>query len=727
LGLNGTGAGSLVLAGSTSGAVTINPGNAAAGTYNFNLPTSAGTSGQPLLSGGGGSTAQIYGTLSVSGGGTGFNTLASGAVLLGNGTSGINQVSPVAGAVLTYVGGSYGNSATPTLGAVGTLGILNLSGNTSGTVNIKPQAAAGSWSFILPSSGGTSGQPLLSGAGSATSWGTVGVAAGGTGLTTLTANNLIVGNGTGNPNFIAPGANGNILQSNGTVWQSVTQGFPANYAQAYFDYTNNWTTTSTTFADPTFTGGGNDTLTVRQSNNITLTAAASDLPGITFTPSSAQAVYLISVSAGVYSSVAGGGTSVRLTDGTTVVAVAPEVQTPVGATDSIVITGVYVPGTTNAVTLKLQVAASSGTSGLGSTVSPGVGIEWSVVQLSTSGATTGPAFIYGGGSDGAVTISGTTTLTRDMYYSNLTMANTGVLNTNGFRVFVNGLLDITAAQTGAIITNGGAGNAGLTAGTGGTAGAVPGIGTLGGGATIGGAGGAGGTTTGSQGSAGAAASPGLGGSSGATLAGGTGSSGAGGALRASVAPVNGAAMVRYVPEFIRGVSLYTGGCSGNGGSGGGGDGTAGGGGGGGGAGAGILSLLANTIARGTNTNPSIIQAIGGAGGAGGAAVAGSRGGGSGGSGGGGGEIHIVYGALTGSTITNAVDASGGAGGAGGNGTNASGGAGSGGGGAGGRIDLFNATTGVGTESFGGTVQTPNAASGTTGGAQKAGQVTQANL
>jgi hypothetical protein len=46
------------------------------------------------------------------------------------------------------------------------------------------------------------------------------VAQGGTGLGTLTANNVILGNGTSNPSFVAPSTSGNVLTSNGTTWQS---------------------------------------------------------------------------------------------------------------------------------------------------------------------------------------------------------------------------------------------------------------------------------------------------------------------------------------------------------------------------------------------------------------------------------------------------------------------------------------------------------------------------
>jgi hypothetical protein len=44
----------------------------------------------------------------------------------------------------------------------------------------------------------------------------------------LTANNVILGNGTNAPQVVAPGANGNVLKSNGTTWTSAAEaaGFP---------------------------------------------------------------------------------------------------------------------------------------------------------------------------------------------------------------------------------------------------------------------------------------------------------------------------------------------------------------------------------------------------------------------------------------------------------------------------------------------------------------------
>ncbi len=43
---------------------------------------------------------------------------------------------------------------------------------------------------------------------------------GGTGQTSLTANNVLLGNGTSALQVVAPGASGNVLQSNGTTWTS---------------------------------------------------------------------------------------------------------------------------------------------------------------------------------------------------------------------------------------------------------------------------------------------------------------------------------------------------------------------------------------------------------------------------------------------------------------------------------------------------------------------------
>ena len=74
----------------------------------------------------------------------------------------------------------------------------------------------------------------------------------------------------------------------------------------------------------------------------------------------------------------------------------------------------------------------------------------------------------GDGSDGNVTVSsGVTTLSRDMFYANLTINGTGTIFTNGYKVFVKNILDLSAAPANAINFNGAAGGS-ATGGVAGT-------------------------------------------------------------------------------------------------------------------------------------------------------------------------------------------------------------------------------------------------------------------
>lgn len=73
------------------------------------------------------------------------------------------------------------------------------------------------------------------------------VTKGGTGAATLTANNVILGNGTSAFQVVAPSTTGNLLTSNGTTWQSTAPAVTA--------------TSTTTFTNKTISGADN-TLTV---------------------------------------------------------------------------------------------------------------------------------------------------------------------------------------------------------------------------------------------------------------------------------------------------------------------------------------------------------------------------------------------------------------------------------------------------------------------------------
>ena len=68
---------------------------------------------------------------------------------------------------------------------------------------------------------GTTGlTPSTATDGAVTVAGTLTVANGGTGATSLTANNVILGNGTSAVQVVAPGTTGNVLTSDGTTWTS---------------------------------------------------------------------------------------------------------------------------------------------------------------------------------------------------------------------------------------------------------------------------------------------------------------------------------------------------------------------------------------------------------------------------------------------------------------------------------------------------------------------------
>ena len=102
----------------------------------------------------------------------------------------------------------------------------------------------------------------------------------------------------------------------------------------------------------------------------------------------------------------------------------------------------------------------------------------------------GPVFdIFGDGSDGDVTITTTTTLTRDMFYNNLTVAGGVTLKSNGFRIFVKNTLTLGAN---AVIDNSGGDGGTPTGGSGAPSGTLGGGGRGGAGGSFYGGGGGGG-------------------------------------------------------------------------------------------------------------------------------------------------------------------------------------------------------------------------------------------
>ena len=149
-------------------------------------------------------------TVPVARGGTGATTLTANNVILGNGTSAVNFVAPGSnGNVLT----SNGTTWTSAAGSSGTVSSVGGTGSVQG--------------LTLSGTVTTSGNLTLGGSLSAVSLssqvsGTLPVSNGGTGATSLTANNVILGNGSSAVQFVAPGTSGNVLTSNGTTWASST-------------------------------------------------------------------------------------------------------------------------------------------------------------------------------------------------------------------------------------------------------------------------------------------------------------------------------------------------------------------------------------------------------------------------------------------------------------------------------------------------------------------------
>ena len=251
---------------------------------------------------------------------------------------------------------------------------------------------------------------------------------------------------------------------------------------------------------------------------------------------------------------------------------------------------------------------------------------------------------FGDGSDGSVTISSPTTLTKDMYYINLTVTST--LTTSGYRVFVSGTLSGTGTITWGT-ANAGSNASGVTGGAGGVQGGAGQYKNL--------AGGAGGNQSGANGSSGAATTPSIGSLGGSGGIGGSDSPGffpfpGNGAGAAVITPpvrrfgVASWATIEML-DIAAGTIALLRGSSGGGGGGGGVSNASGnsGAGGGGGAGGGMIIIIARTWA-GTLT----LNVAGGAGGNGSLATGASspQAGGGGGAGGAGGVIVLVFGTKT---------------------------------------------------------------------------------
>lgn len=223
------------------------------------------------------------------------------------------------------------------------MAIINCTGARSTTRNITAPATSkiyhvinattGGYSVVIRGAGPTTGITVLNGQHVVVAWngsdfvkmasntiaaatevtGTLSAANGGTGAATLTANNVLLGNGTSALQVVAPGTSGNLLTSNGSTWQSTapaTNGTVTSVSVTPANGVSGSVATATTTPAITVTLGaitptsvngntistGSGTLTLGASKTLTasnsLTLAGTDSTTMTFPPASASVGYI---------------------------------------------------------------------------------------------------------------------------------------------------------------------------------------------------------------------------------------------------------------------------------------------------------------------------------------------------------------------------------------------------------------------------------------------------
>ena len=174
------GTGSLTLVGASSGSVTIISASAGS-VYNFQLPTTAGSSGQLLQSSTAATTPMAW-SYTPTLGSTGASGATGSLTLLGISSGAVtvrpSSLSATYSFILPQTAGSSGQllqsstagvtpmawSYTPTLGSTNpaNTGSLTLVGNSSGSVTILPSSMGAIYNFNLPTTAGVAGQVIQS-------------------------------------------------------------------------------------------------------------------------------------------------------------------------------------------------------------------------------------------------------------------------------------------------------------------------------------------------------------------------------------------------------------------------------------------------------------------------------------------------------------------------------------------------------------------------------------
>jgi hypothetical protein len=271
--INTTGSGNVVLSTSPT-LVTPVLGTPTSGTLtNCTGYTTANLSGSINLA------TQVTGTLPIANGGTSITTYTTGDILYASATNTLSKLAAgTNGNVLTLAGGvpswaAAGGSSTLaitdftatsgqttfsvsyTVGLVegvyrngiklgtadytasnGTTIVLNTGATTGDLIQVVAFSAVSLANVVSTISFGSTGlTPSTATNGAVTVSGTLAVANGGTGASSLTANNVLLGNGTSAVQAVAPSTTGNVLTSNGTTWTSAPAGggFPAGTRMSF--------------------------------------------------------------------------------------------------------------------------------------------------------------------------------------------------------------------------------------------------------------------------------------------------------------------------------------------------------------------------------------------------------------------------------------------------------------------------------------------------------------
>ena len=235
---NGTNSATRLAIGSNGYVLTSNGTTASWATLPTNVSSfSAGTTGfTPNTATTGAVT--LSGTLNIANGGTGItsfgtgvqtalgqNVTGSGGIVLATSPTLVTPTLGVASATsinkVTITAPATGSTLTLADGStLATSGAFSLTLTTTATTNVTlPTSGTLVNTAVTTLSSLVSIGTITSGTWNAS---VIGVAYGGTGASSLTANNVLLGNGTSALQVVAPGTSGNVLTSNGTTWVSST-------------------------------------------------------------------------------------------------------------------------------------------------------------------------------------------------------------------------------------------------------------------------------------------------------------------------------------------------------------------------------------------------------------------------------------------------------------------------------------------------------------------------